>query len=89
MQKRNDFEISLEQFIDSFPEAIYAKEVKKGEIVLANKAYINGLKQKSALGLTDDKLIKNREELKFILKTEERIKKKVEFAYDILERITM
>ena len=33
MQKRNDFEISLEQFIDSFPEAIYAKEVKKGEIV--------------------------------------------------------
>ena len=89
MEKTGQFKISLEQFIDSFPEAIYAKDTQSGEIVLANKAYTRGTNLKSALGLKDEKFIKDKEELEFILKTEEGIKSKVKVAYDILEKITI
>lgn len=75
MRKSDDFNISLAEFIDAFPEAIFVKDARTGKIVLVNQAYAQGFKNGDPIGKTDEEIIEDKVALKEILASEKNLLK--------------
>ncbi len=91
MSLANTISSDLLQFINSFPEAIYAKDLD-GRFVFVNEAHAKGVREKypnipDPIGRTDEDLFKNKNELQKILTDDQKVYNG-QFLYDHLEKTT-